>query len=68
MTSADHARMRMRYCGIESGAGDGSDLCGCFGTKTECFRGISVTSGIGMWRKDLRSIPKVFLIDAYEVS
>jgi hypothetical protein len=26
------------------------------------------TSGIELGRKDLRSIPKVFLIDAYEVS
>jgi hypothetical protein len=26
------------------------------------------TSGIEWWRKDLGSIPKVFLIDAYEVS
>jgi hypothetical protein len=68
MTSADQARIKMWYCGRESCAVDGSDLCGCFGTDTRYFRGISVTSGIGMWRKDLRSIPKVFLIDAYEVS
>jgi len=27
-----------------------------------------LTSGIEFGRKDLRSIPKVFLIDAYEVS
>jgi hypothetical protein len=31
--------------------------------------GMRLTSGIEIWwRKDLRSIPKVFLIDAYEVS
>jgi hypothetical protein len=29
---------------------------------------INSTSGIEIGRKDLRSIPKVFLIDAYEVS
>jgi hypothetical protein len=27
-----------------------------------------LTSGIELGRKDLRSIPKVFLIEAYEVS
>jgi hypothetical protein len=38
------------------------------GATTENFAGIGSTSGIEWWRKDLRSIPKVFLIDAYEVS